>query len=92
MINPDDEAALRLMVFKDALLAITVRERRDGWDDSHVTPVGYIAEARAVADAVVAEAQRLRAQRKPRPCDGHWTEAGVAMHCSKEAGHPDKCA
>jgi hypothetical protein len=65
VINPDDEAALRLMVFKDALLAITMREKRDGWDDSPVTPVGYIAEARAVADTVVLEAQRLRAERKP---------------------------
>jgi hypothetical protein len=85
LIRPAEERGVRLLVFGAALLAITMREKRDSWDDPDVTPPGYIAEARAVADTIVAEAKRLDAKRL---CDensttdpDHSATAGTHQGC-----------
>jgi hypothetical protein len=69
MINPDDEDALRLGVFAASLLVIAHRERTNlacmaptpelSFAGTSVPTNCAVAEARAIADAVVEEARRL---------------------------------
>jgi len=70
MINTEEETHLRLMMFGAALLAIATRESTLAMDNMGI-PVQPITvnewasnEARAISQAVVLEAQRLRAQSK----------------------------
>jgi hypothetical protein len=69
-IRDMDEALLRLAVFGAALLAVSIRECTMTMTEPQPgclpTEVAgrFLSEARAIADAVVLEAQRLRAEGK----------------------------
>lgn len=64
LIKPSDETAVRLVVFTAALLTISARQNVlfEGGTiymvPESILPIA-VAEARAIADAVVAEAKRL---------------------------------
>ncbi len=76
LIKPEDEASVRLVVFGAALLAIATRTRvyfgelpdvlYDAWGNPTDSTMAkenaraHINEARAIADAVIAEAKRLQ--------------------------------
>ncbi len=67
LMTPEDEPAVRLLAFSAALLAITVRENtRVGHTDAGgvfqgiETRAACLSEARAIADAIVAEGKRLQ--------------------------------